>query len=144
MTVSASIDIPAAVTAELNAATFSQSFTATRSYLPDFELPEMADLHVTVVPRGIIKTPLSRSALACDVQVDIGVQKKLPTGDNGEIDALLNLVEEIAEFFEQRHLTAIPGAVWVKTEHKPLYATDHLDELRQFTAVVTLTFRTTR
>ena len=144
MTVSASIDIPTAVTAELNAATFSQSFTAKRSYLSEFELPEMADLHVTVVPRGIIKAPLSRSALACDVQVDIGVQKKLAGDGNAEIDALLNLVEEIAEFFEQRHLTAIPGAVWVKTEHKLLYAADHLDELRQFTAVVTLTFRTTR
>ena len=101
-------------------------------------------LHVTVVPRGVAKTPLNRSSVSVEVQVDIGVQKKLSQGDNAEVDALLALVEEIAEFFEQRHLVAIPAAVWVKTEHKPLYAAEHMDELRQFTSVVTLTFRIAR
>ena len=139
-----STEIPQAVTAELNAATLSMPFTAVRAYAPEASLEDMADLRVTVVPRGVTKTPLNRSALAYEVQVDIGVQKKLAGQGNAEIDALLSLVEEIAEFFEQRHLTAIPDAVWVKTEHKPLYAAEHMDELRQFTSVVTLTFRIAR
>jgi hypothetical protein len=138
---SVAANIAEAVVAELNGATLSQPITAARSYLPEFDLPEMADLHVTVVPRAMTKAPIGRSIMSAEIQVDIGVQKKLAAQGNAEIDALLGLVEEIAEFFEQRHLTAIPEAVWVKTEHKPLYAAEHMDEMRQFTSVVTLTFR---
>jgi len=139
--VTVSIDIPQAVTAELNAGSFSLPFSAVRAYVPEASLEEMAGVHVTVVPSGMVKTPLNRSSLVAEVQVDIGVQKKLSTVDNAESDALLALVEEIADYFEQRHLVSIPGAVWVKTEHKPLYAAEHMDEYRQFTSVVTLTFR---
>jgi hypothetical protein len=56
----------------------------------------------------------------------------------------MELVEEIADFFKQRRLDAYPQAVWVKTENAPIYAAEHMDELRQFTSVLTLTFRVLR
>ena len=46
-------EIADAVTAELNAGSFSQAFTAERHYRPVFDLPEMGTLHVTVVPQGM-------------------------------------------------------------------------------------------
>ena len=47
--------------AELNATQFSQPFEAKRSYLPRFDLPEMVDLRVTVVPKGLAIATASRA-----------------------------------------------------------------------------------
>ena len=45
------LDIADAVVDELNDAIgLSQEFTATRAYLPEFELPELSTLRVTVLP----------------------------------------------------------------------------------------------
>ena len=137
-------DIADAVVTELNAHTFSQAFTAQRHYRPIFDLAEMQDLHVTVVPKGLAIERLDRSRNQHDVQVDIAVQKKCQAADNAELDPLTALVEEIADFFRLRRLTVCPEAVWIRTENAPIYAPEHLDELRQFTSVLTLTFRVVR
>jgi hypothetical protein len=55
------IQIADAVVAQLNATTFSQPLTAARHYAPSFKLPDMKELHVTVVPRAISSTSLDRS-----------------------------------------------------------------------------------
>jgi hypothetical protein len=138
------IQIADAVVAQLSAATFSQPITAARHYVPSFELKEMNELRVTVVPKGMVVSPLDRSRLTHDAQIDLAVQKKFATGDAAEIDPLMALVEEIADHFRQRRLDSFPAAHWIKTEHKPIYAQDHWEELRQFTSVVTLTFRVAR
>ena len=137
-------DIADAVVQELNAGTFSTPLEAKRHYRPIFDLAEMQDLHVTAVPKGLTIERLDRSRNQHDVQVDIAVQKKCQTADNAELDPLMALVEEIADFFRLRRLTACPGAVWIRTENVPIYAPEHLDELRQFTSVLTLTFRVVR
>ena len=137
-------DIADAVVAEMNGHTFSQTFTAQRHYRPIFDLAEMQDLHVTVVPKGLAIERLDRSRNQHDVQVDIAVQKKCQAADNAELDPLMVLVEEIADFFRIRRLAVCPEAVWIRTENVPIYAPEHLDELRQFTSVLTLTFRVVR
>ena len=137
-------DVADAIVAELNAATLSLPLTAARHYVPSFELQEMQDLHVTVVPKAVAITKSDRSHNTQDIQIDVAVQKKFATGDAAEIDPLLTLVEEIADFFRLRRLDSYPAAHWIKTEHKPIYAQDHWDELRQFTSVLTLTFRLVR
>jgi hypothetical protein len=137
-------DIADAVVAELNGGGFSLPFTAARHYRPLFDLKDMQALHVTVVPKGVTIERLDRSRNQEDVQIDVAVQKKFSTGDNAELDALMALVEEIADFFRLRRLAACPAAVWVKTENVPVYAPEHMDELRQFTSVLTLTFRVAR
>ncbi len=56
-------DIADAVAAELNAAepdTFGQPFTAARRVLPAFELADLADLKVTVVPKAVLSSGASR------------------------------------------------------------------------------------
>ena len=138
-------DIADAVVAELNNApegTFGQAFTAQRLNLPEFDLKDMQDLHVTVVPKGVEIAAASRANSQYDWQIDVAVQKKLASADQSEQDGLIALVEEIATFLARRPLSAFPAAVWVRAELPTLYSPEHLRELRQFTSVLTLTYRT--
>jgi len=141
-------DIADAVVSELNAVTFShtfsQAFTAKRYYRPVFDLAEMSDLHVSVVPRGMMIERADRGRNYYDVQIDVAVQQKVQSGGNKELDALVALVQEIADFFRLRRLEEYADALWIRTENVPVYAPEHLDEFGQFTSVLTLTFRVTR
>lgn len=132
-------DIADALVTALNGQTFSQPVTAARAYRAAFDLQEMKDLRVTVVPKGLELITAGRGMAQSDVQIDIGVQKKLATGDDAEIDELMGLVQEIAEFI--RTTRQFGDAVWVKTENTPIYSQEHLGELRQFTSVLTLTLK---
>ncbi|MGD9856514.1 MAG: hypothetical protein AB7U20_16325 [Planctomycetaceae bacterium] len=133
-----------AVVAELNAATFSQSFTATRAYVPRCELPDLKTLTVTVVPSSVSVTAAARGATQQDVAIDIAVQQKLDSEQNAALDPLLALAEEIAEHFRGKRVAGFQDAIWSKTEFTALYAPEHLEQLRTFTSVVTLTFRIIR
>lgn len=134
-------DVADAVVAELNAATFSQSFTAKRHYQPRYELADLQTLHVTVIPSGLTTQLLGRGQSQREVAIDIAVQKKLDQEQNADVDPLMALAEEIAEHFRGRRLTDFPNAIWSKTEHRAIYATEHLQQYRQFTSVMTLTFK---
>lgn len=132
-----------AVLAELNATTFSQPVAAERHYLPQFELADMTALRVSVVPRSITSKGLDRNRDSFDYRVDVAVQQKLdPTP--GNLDALMALVEEIADHFRSEPLAGYPQARCTEVENIPVYAVEHLDEFRQFTSVLTLTFRVWR
>jgi len=137
-------DIVEAVKESLNVGAFSQAFIAKRYYQPLFELPEMQELHVSVVPNGLTILGLGRAQSQVDVKVDVAVQKKLQAGDALELDPLMALVEEIADFFRFQRLPGFPEAIWVKTENSPIYAQEHLEQLRQFTSILTFTFRVAR
>ena len=137
-------DIAEAVVAQLNAGTFSLAFTAERAFLPVFELSDLKDLRVTVVPKSVRITPGGRSHNQHDCAIDVAVQKKLDAADNVEIDPLMTLVDEIADFFRLRRLESYPGAIWLRTENEPVYSQEHLDQLRQFTGLLTFTFRVMR
>ena len=134
-------DIAEAVKDELNAGSFSQPFTAERHYRPLFELPEMKTLHVTVVPRGVTSEAAGRGAVQRDYEIDVAVQKKFDEGDNPEIDEFMTLAEEVGGHFHRRRLAAQPGAACVKVENVPVWSQEHMEQFRQFTSVLTLTFR---
>lgn len=138
------IDIADAVVAEINAGSFSQPLEAKREYLPHFELPEMQQLRVTVVPKSVTTQSAGRTHGQHDYAIDVAVQKKLQSADNAEIDALMNLVDELGDHFRFKRLHGFPDAMWLKTENEPVYAQEHLAEMRQFTSLLTLTFRVLR
>ena len=132
------IDIADAVAAELAGGSFSEEFTPERRVLPDFELADLAGLKVTVVPKGVEIAGASRSLSQHDVQIDVGVQKKVGSDLDAEVAALCGLVEEFAAFLKGRRLT---DAAWVRTANEPVYSPDHLAEKRLFTSVLTVTYR---
>lgn len=137
------IQIADAVVVLLNATTFSQPLTATRHYAPSFKLPDMKELHVTVVPRAISSTSLDRSRDTFSYEIDVAVQKKTDMAQ-ATLDALMTLVEEIADHFRAGPLASFPGARCMDVKNSPVFSQEHLDEFRQFTSVLTLTFRVVR
>ncbi len=137
------IQIADAVVAQLNAATFSQPLSAARDYAPSFKLPDMKSLHVTVVPRGMSSASLDRSRDAFSYEIDVAVQMKTDSAQ-ATLDALMSLVEEIADHFRTERLGSFPGARCVDVKNAPVFSPEHLDEFRQFTSVLTLTFRLVR
>ena len=134
-------DIADAVVAELNGGNFSEAFTAERAYQPTYELPDMQTLRVTVVPKSVTTAIASRADDQVDYAVDIGIQKKLGENPDAEADELTALVAEIAAFLNRRPLAAAPEVVWVKTANEPIFSPEHFEQLRQFTSVLTVTYR---
>lgn len=136
-----------AVVARLNAGSFSENFTAERHYQPSFDLTDLETLRVSVVPRSLAILGASRRQSQYDAQIDIGIQKRLsaePSDDQAEIDALLTLAEEIADYLRFERLAEAPEAVWVALAQEPVVATEHLEQHRQFTTILTVTYRVLR
>jgi hypothetical protein len=135
------IDIADAVAAELNAAELSLEFTAEVNLKPEFELKDLKELKVTVVPKSLKFSGATRQESAKEVQIDVGVQKK--TADSEQLAALLQLVEEIAGIFDRKRLAGYQKAVCIGIENEPVYDPEHLRQYRQFTSVITFKFRVT-
>lgn len=145
------------VTSALVGGTFSQTFTAVRSYA-DWELPlddAAADtLRVDVVPVNNPETELqSRGQVNYKAAADIVVRKKLNVPEQdpstgritiGQIDALVALVLEIHQFFLAARLASYDSAVWDKTEIRAAYIPKHLRQHRQYTGIVRVTFDVAR
>jgi len=134
-----------AVVAAMNGPTFSRAFTAQRSYLPIFDLKDMVDLHVTVVPKAVSSEASSRNASQEEYQIDVAVQQKVASLEPVSIDPLMAIVQEIVDFWRLRRVMigALP-AVCIKASNLPVYAPEHLSQMNQFTSIVTLTFRMVR
>ena len=135
------ITIADAITAEINAGTFSQNIAAVRLLLPEFELGELSELKVTVVPKGVEMTPFSRQYTQYDYSIDIGLQKKLTGQVDTEMPPMLAFTDEIVTFLRKRSLAAVPGATWIRCSNDPVYSREHLIQSRVFTSVITVTYR---
>jgi len=140
--VSVITELADAVAASLNAGSFGMPFTAERLHQPSFDLAELAELHVSVVPKSQTITNATRQHSFFDCAVDVGVQKKV--ADDAEGDALLDLVQEIADHLRLKRLDDYPTAAWLSIEHEPVVASEHLDQNRQLTSVLTVTYRVKR
>lgn len=137
------LDIADAVTSALNAATLSQTFTAERAYVPIFELPDLADLRVTVVPVELTFAALTRHSDDFDYAIDIGITRRCePTAASA--DPLMVLVQEILDLFRGKRLTGYTDAKCVTGGNKPIYDPTFMDSDRVFMSVVNLTFRKAR
>ena len=133
------IELADAVVADLNGNAFSQPFTAERGYLPTFELPDLNALKVTVVPKEDGGKLDTRSSSTHDYAVDIGIKMKPPNVDNASLDPLVYLTQEIADYFLFGKRPG--GTTLISPQVRILYLQDHIHKFRQFTSVVTLTFR---
>jgi len=136
-------DITTALIDSLNAGTFSQAFTAERTYLPIFDLKEMDELKVTAVPRDREITRESRNENRHEIEVDIGIMKRLdnPEDEVPEVDALTTFVEELITYLGADEQRTMGGARWVKIKNAPIYDPDHLNRLNQFSSLLTVTYR---
>jgi len=134
-----------AVAGSLNAGQFSNLFTAERKYQPVFDLlSSLAVLRVTVIPKSLTVTTATRSDCFYDCAIDIGVQRRVVTGDQVVLDGLMRLVEEIGDHLRFRQLEAFPEASWLSLENDPVFVPEHLEKEHVFTSVLTVTYRVRR
>jgi hypothetical protein len=140
-------EIAAALLPALNAAAageeFTQTFTAQRGYLPNFQLKDVAALRVIVVPRGQTFEQNDETGWSREIAIDVGFLRKLPgrpieTGfeDNADIDGLMQLVTDVADWLLD---VEVLGFQVSNVENDPIYDPEHMREWRQFTSVVTVT-----
>jgi hypothetical protein len=78
-----------------------------------------------------------------DYRIDVAVQRKVEPSV-GNRDALMERVEEIADHVRSHPPAGFPQARCTEVETAPVDATEHLEEFRQFTSVLTLTYRVWR
>ncbi|HEX4131463.1 MAG TPA: hypothetical protein VHZ24_15595 [Pirellulales bacterium] len=138
------VEIADAVVAALSAATYSQPISACRKYLANYEIKDLEPaVVVTVIPRNSTSTPATRTACQYDHTIDLAVQNKI-SGSDEDLDALVNLVDEIEKSLRLQTLTTISGrqAKWAGTTSEAAYDLKHLEEKRVFTSVLTLSYRT--
>jgi hypothetical protein len=138
------LQIADAVTTQLNAAELSQEFVAERLYVPNFDLEDMKELRVSVVPRELTILAHDRTTSKYNARIDVAVQRKFDHGSNAEIDSLIVLIEEIADLFRLKRLDSMPQARCVQVEHPVIYSHEHWEQYRQFTSLLTLTFQLAR
>ena len=139
------VGVADAVAAHINAGTYSRPVIAERMYQPAFTLEDLKDLRVSVVPRTVGISAASRDSSTFECIIDVGVQQKLPaTGEQAEIDALLDLVEEIADRLRLTRLPGAPEAAWAGIAHEPVVSSESLEQHRVFTSVLSVTYRVRR
>jgi len=133
------IDLVDLVVAGLNLQTWTVPFTATRTYRPVFDLKDMTTLRVSVVPKALVIAASSRASSMRDLVIDIGVQKKLIAAGQVDMDDLMDTTEEIETYLRANRVFG--NAMWTGTENSPVFSQEHLADLRQFTSVLTVTYR---
>ena len=137
---SVAASIAAAVLAELAGQTFSLPVVCQRKYAPNWDLKDIDGIQVTVVPKGNEITTATRNELSNQISVDVGIQRKVNASTPAEIDPLMDLVQELADFLTRRPLAAYANASWLRIANTPIYAPDHLTDKRLFTSVLTVTY----
>jgi hypothetical protein len=136
-------DVADAVVTVLNAADLSQEFTAVRLWNTRRPLTDLSALRIDVVPSqpSVRSEPIARDTFQNDVSLDIAIRKKADIANVAELDTLANLVEEIADLFQQNTLTALPDASLQSTEHIAIADAEYQHTKHVFCSVLTLTFR---
>ena len=121
--------IAAAVAAEL------ADFGAELEFFPEFDLRELEERRVVVVPAGTEYRALSRNAHEELPTVQIGVLQRATEDD---LPGLLNFTEQLGLRFLNKRLG---GATCAGVAYDPIYSPEHLRERGQFVSVIELTFK---
>jgi hypothetical protein len=153
MTTSRIIAIADAVVDALNEASgpvLSMSFVAQRTYVPLGDLKDMTDLHLKVVPMTSTTEIVSRSDSQEDYEIDIGIQQKVDSASLDGVDPLMGFVQEVVDFWTRKALSVTTGngdskrsfgVYCVSVSNRPVYSTEHLQQMVLFVSLVKLTFR---
>ena len=104
-------------------------------FVPEFELKDIEEMRVIVVPLAEEYKPLSRTQHEEILKVQVGFLKR---GCEDELPELLRTVEGLGLGFLNKKLA---GATCVGVAFNPIYSPEHLRERGQFTSVIELSFK---
>jgi hypothetical protein len=82
----------------------------------------------------------SRAQWQEDYQLDVAIQQRLGANETAQMDALVLLGQELADYFKSRS-PAGDLATLVAVAFAPLFDPDHLEKHKTLTTVLNLTFR---
>jgi hypothetical protein len=133
-----------AIVSELNAGTWTKSFTSERVFTADIRIEEKGTLIVLV--RGVSEKPrtVARGKKIKDVVIEIFATIRFPSTEdravptNADIDPYVEFLEELAGHFDKARLADIPAAFVESAKSLPSYDEKHLAERLQWTGVVSL------
>jgi len=131
------LEISKQLAAVLNTGQFSQEFTAAARALPEYDLAQLKSLAVSVVPKSAEIVNLTRAVTNLEIEVDVALQKKVSKDLDGDVEELLKLVSEIVKFLNRKDIS---GAKFKKIANEPIYSSEHLNEKRLFTSLITVTY----
>lgn len=129
-----------AIEAELKTSCPVTPVEISRRPLPVVELEALKGLHLVIIPRSRNREMASREDDDFTIEIDVAVHKHLERGDQVELDALTDQVEEIAAFLSDRPLADDAAARWMDDQIEPVWAPDHLAEHNVFSSVIRLTY----
>lgn len=112
-----------------------REYKAELLYFPEFELRDLDDLRIVVVPAGTQYKTLSRAAHEELPKVQIGILKRCR---EDALDEMLCFAEKLGLGFLNRKLA---GGTCVSVIYNPIYSPEHLRERGQFTSVIELVFK---
>lgn len=110
-------------------------FHAEVIFFPEFELRDIEEMKVIVVPLAEEYKPLSRTQHEEILKVQVGFLKRCC---EDELPELLRTVEKLGLGFLNKQLV---GATCVGVAFNPIYSPEHLRERGQFTSVIELSFK---
>ena len=131
------LDLADAVATRLNAASFTESFTATRDVLPIKALEDIAALEVSVAA-GAEAWEKSDRAGSYTVTYDVIVAVQAPIGTETAVDACLVTVEEVKADLASQRMAGLP---LVEVEQEQPFDAELLYSSNVFLAVITFRYR---
>lgn len=134
------LDLADQVVQTLNAGNYGIAFTAVKTLFPFYELKDLADLKVTVVPKSVNMAVSTRTKDEFDYQIDIAIQKAIKSPDDAEVNSLMELSMAVAKDFRARVYSDL-NAICLKQSIDPLYSVEHIQPPSVFTSVITLNFK---
>ena len=135
------LDIADAVVTELNAQSFTQSFTAVRNMTPDYQIRDLTSLKVTVMPTAVEMKQFARGLWSQDHGIDVAVQKRLTDDTETSVVAMMDLTQEVAEYLRSATLTTLSSVRVAGAKIDPIYAVEHMSGMKVFTSVIQLTYK---
>lgn len=111
-----------------------------RKWIPSVDRKSLAQRHISVIGRSTEVQAYTRVRLRLKHTVDVAVQQQVTS--DAEVDDLVEEMEDLAAA-----LAVIPNTSGVSREDVSVpvtFSDEHLDELRVFTGIATVTFFGTR
>lgn len=134
--------IAAAVAEALNEAGLTyqgQPIYAEAAAVVRWDPKELANLQVAVTARSMARSVLTRAQDQIDIELDIGVSRRVDPADADAVAELDDVVQAIERALNRQTFTWQGGkAVWKGSELDPIYDPELMHQARTYLAVLTV------
>ena len=128
--------VDAAVT-HLTAQSLSQTFSVSRTYLPDFEREELSRAEITIYPTAEQLTVIARGENQHVFTLAMVIRIPVTPAEDPDISSSLKFAEEVVESLDRQTMA---GAAYLGATIEPVFDIELLNENHEFLQVVQLNY----